>query len=633
MARRPRLALGHGAARLYQRNRAGKACSGSRDDSPVKAGRRELTTKMTRLSRAPVGFLVALTVTIACTRTDGAVVAKGDANAAMRTAFADSTQWPSYGRDYTNQRYSPLAQINTGNATQLQLAWHFKTGIAESFENSPLIVGRTMYVTTPMNHLFALDAATGAKKWEYVHPLGTTTMCCGPVNRGAAYYNGHVYMATLDAQLVALDTATGHADWTVQVADNKNGYSITMAPVIADGKVFIGVSGAEYGIRGRVSAFDAATGAFVWRWYTIPSPEEGGWWGSWGNTDAFGTPLNRDIAQEKRDSAKYSDAWKRGGGSVWQTPAVDPELGLLILTVNNPSPDIDGVVRPGDNLYTDCIVALDLKTGKLRWYFQELPHDTWDYDPISPPVLMSVTNQAGATVPAVSQAGKTGWVYVLDRRTGKPIRRTDAFVEQKAMFTRATRQGVHVLPGGNGGSEWSPTAYSPQTGYLYVLGMNEHDVYKLRPEKYAAPASYLSGVWYSSEPKKDYGSFTAVDLNSGHVVWQDTVNHPMVGGAMATAGGLVFVGTKDRRFLGIDARSGKILWTYGAPAGVNAPPVSYMIDGRQYVAVAAGGNLQINAPRSDELLVFSLPAPAGSDTSFAVPASRGSATSATLSRK
>jgi alcohol dehydrogenase (cytochrome c) len=579
--------------------------------------------------------VIAMIAVAACGRSDAAISprTKASADLSLKRVMADSSQWPSYGRDYSNQRYSPLAQINTGNVAQLELAWHFKTGIRESFETSPLIVGRTMYITTPMNHVFALDAATGAKKWEYIHPLGSTTACCGPNNRGAAYYNGRVYMGTLDGQIVALDTANGHADWTVQVADNRKGYSITMAPVIADGKVIIGVSGAEYGIRGRVSAFDASTGALAWRWFTIPSPEEGGWWGKWGTTDPFGVPMNRDVAQEKRDSAKYADAWKRGGGSVWQTPAVDIERGLLILTVNNPSPDIDGVVRPGDNLYTDCIVALDLRSGKLRWYFQEVPHDTWDYDPISPPVIMDVKDSLGAVVPAVAQAGKTGWVYVLDRRTGKPIRRSDPFVEQKGMFTRATRQGVHVLPGGNGGSEWSPPAYSQLTGYLYVLGVNEHDLYKLRPEKYAAPASYLTGVWYSSEPKKDYGSFTAVDLNTGKIAWQDTVNHPMVGGAMATAGGLVFVGTKDRRFLGIDGQSGKILWTYGAPGGVNAPPVTYMMDGRQYVAVAAGGNLQINAPRSDELLVFAMPSPVTRDTTFAVPASPGSASSATLSRK
>jgi alcohol dehydrogenase (cytochrome c) len=581
-------------------------------------------------------FSMSLALAVGCTRSEGAVPESHRAghDAELRAAMADGNQWPSYGRDYSNQRYSPLTQISVASVPQLALAWHYKTGIAESFETSPLVVGRTMYLTTPMNHLVALDAVTGAKKWEYVHPLGTTTACCGPVNRGAAYYGGRVYMATLDAELVAIDTADGHRAWQVQVADNKKGYAITMAPVIANGKVILGVSGAEYGIRGRVTAYDANDGALLWRWFTIPSPEEGGWWGSWKTTDPFGVPLNRDIAQEKRDSAKYADAWKQGGGSVWQSPAVDTARHLLILTVNNASPDIDGVVRPGDNLYTDCIVALDLATGKLRWYFQQVPHDTWDYDPISPPVLIDVRDSTGRVVPAVAEAGKTGWVYVVDRETGKPIRRSDEFVEHNKTFTRATRQGVHVLPGGNGGSEWSPAAYSPQTGFLYVLGLNEHDLYKLRPEKYAAPASYLSGVWYSTEASKDYGSFTAVDLNTGRIAWQDTVPHPMVGGAMATGGGVVFVGTKDRRFLGIDAKSGKILWTYTAPAGVNAPPISYMIDGRQYVAVAAGGNFQINAPRGDEVLVFALPrAGVAADTSIGVMASAGSAATAVLSRR
>ena len=546
--------------------------------------------------------------------------------------MADSTQWPSYGRDYSNQRYSPLAQINAGNVGKLAVAWHYKTGIAESFETSPLVVGRTMYLTTPLNHLIALDAGTGARKWEYVHELGTTVACCGPVNRGAAYYAGRLYMGTLDAKLVALDTSDGHKLWSVQVADNTRGYSLTHAPVVAGGKVLVGLSGAEYGIRGSLTAYDAATGAMIWRWFSIPSPEEGGWWGKWPEKDPFGTPLNRNVAQEKKDSAKYPDAWKVGGGSIWQSPAIDTARGLVILTVNNASPDVDGVVRPGDNLYTNCIVALDLATGKLRWFFQEVPHDTWDYDAISPPVLIDVVDQNGRIVPAVAQAGKTGWVYVVNRETGEPIRRSEAFVTQQNMFTRATREGVLLMPGGNGGSEWSPTAYSPKTGFQYVLGLNEHTIYKLRPEKLDPPASWLSGVWYSkAAATTDNGTFTAIDLSTGKIAWQDTLPNPMVGGAMATAGGLVFVGTKDRRFIAYDAANGAKHWQYYAPAGVNAPPISYMLDGRQYVAVAAGGSFQINAPRGDELLVFALPTTA--DTSSTVGSSPGSASSARITRR
>ncbi|MES2123375.1 MAG: PQQ-binding-like beta-propeller repeat protein [Gemmatimonadota bacterium] len=520
--------------------------------------------------------------------------------------MAVDDNWPSYGRDYSNRRFSPLTSITPANVSQLSLAWTYHTGIVESFETSPIVIGRSMFITTAKNHVIALDAVTGAKKWEYAHPLGRTIMCCGPNNRGVAYSHGRLFMGTLDAQLVALDTASGRPLWTVRVADNTAGYSITSAPLAVDGLVIVGLAGAEYGIRGSVVAFDEATGAERWRWYTIPSPEEGGWWGKWSPLDPFGTPVNRDLAQEHRDSAKYADAWKRGGGSMWQTPAVDTARGLLIFTVGNASPDIDGHVRPGDNLFTNCIVALDVRTGKLKWYFQEVPHDVWDYDAVSPVVLADVKDSSGRIVPVAAQAGKTGWVYILNRETGAPIRRSEAFVPQKDMFSLPTRSGTRVLPGGNGGSEWSPTAYSPLTGYLYVLGLNEHQIYKLRPEKYRKAASYLTGVWYSVEPDKDNGRFTAIDLSTGRLAWQDTIPDPMVGGAMVTAGGVVFVGTKDKRLLAIDATTGKQLWEYKGHAGVNAPPVSYAVDGRQYVAVAAGGNFQINAPRGDELLVFAV---------------------------
>lgn len=532
--------------------------------------------------------------------------AYASADAAMEGAMRDGQAWPSYGRDYTNQRFSPLAQISAGNVARLTKVWSYHTGLREAHEVSPVVVDGVMYISTPMDHVVALDARSGRKLWEYQQPLGRTIACCGPVNRGVAVYDGRVYLGTLDARLVALNARTGHKEWEVQVADNLRGYGITMAPVAVRGKVLVGLSGAEYGIRGHVDAFDARTGARVWRWWTIPSPDQGGWWGKWKTTDPFGTPLNRDIAAERRDSAKYADAWKTGGGSVWQSPAIDLERGLILWTVNNASPDVDGAIRPGDNLYTDCLVALDLETGKLKWYFQEVPHDVWDYDPISPVVLMDVRDASGQVVPAVAEAGKTGWVYVLDRRTGRPIRRSDPFVPQNDMFAQPTRAGTFVQPGGNGGSEWSPTAYSPQTGYLYVLGLNEHDLFKLRPEKLEPPASWLSGVWFTVDPKRDDGTFTAVDLNTGKIAWQQVLPDPMVGGALATAGGLVFVGTKDKRLMAYDARTGRALWFYAADAGVNAPPVSYMLDGRQYVAVAAGGNFQINAPRGDEILVFAL---------------------------
>ena len=535
----------------------------------------------------------------------------GRAERELRQAMADSASWPSYGRDQSNQRFSPLRQIGTGNIGRLHLAWKYHTGIPHAFEASPVVVDGTMFVSTPLNHVVALDAATGRKLWEHAESLSTTVHCCGPVNRGVAVYGGRVYEGTLDGRLVALDARTGRRIWVVRVADNERGYAVDGAPVAADGKVIVGISGAEYGIRGFVTAYDAVTGALVWRFYTIPSPQEGGWWGKWAPTDPFGPPLNRDLAREHADSAVYADTWRTGGGSVWQAPAVDRELGLVIFGVGNASPDLDGSVRPGDNLYTASVVAIDLGTGKLKWYFQELPHDTWDLDAVSPVVLFDLPSANGAApVHAVAQAGKTGWVYVLDRATGRPIRRSDPFVPQANLFARPTPTGVRMLPGANGGSEWSAPAYSPETGYLYVLGLHQPMLYKVKPEPLLPPAFWLGGAFYGNgEPQ--YGLFSAVDLATGRIAWQDKVADPMIGGALATAGGLVFTGTKDKQFLAFDAMSGGRLWRADAGAGVNAPPVSYAVQGRQYVAVAAGGNFQINAPRGDEVLAFALDAEGG----------------------
>ena len=528
-----------------------------------------------------------------------------DAEGALRAAMADGGGWPSYGRDWTNQRYSPLAQIRPATVGRLALAWRYHTGIPNAFEASPVVVDGTMYVSTPLNHVVALDAATGRKRWEHAESLSTTVHCCGPVNRGVAVYGGRVYEGTLDGRLVALDARTGRRVWSVRVADNERGYAVDGAPVAADGKVIVGISGAEYGIRGFVTAYDAATGAMVWRFYTIPSPEEGGWWGKWSPTDPFGADLHRDLARERADSARYAESWRTGGGSVWQAPAVDPALGLVIFGVGNASPDLDGSVRPGDNLYTASVVAVELRTGKLKWYFQELPHDTWDLDATSPVVLFDLPGAGGDTVRAVAQAGKTGWVYILDRATGKPIRRSDAFVPQANLFARPTPDGIRMLPGANGGSEWSAPAYSPQTGYLYVLGLHQPMLYKVKPEPLEPPAFWLGGAFYPNG-ESQYGLFSAVDLTTGKIAWQEKLADPMIGGAVATAGGLVFTGTKDKRFLAFDARTGRQLWRYDAQAGVNAPPISYAVNGRQYVAVAAGGNYQINAPRGDEVLAFAL---------------------------
>jgi glucose dehydrogenase len=536
----------------------------------------------------------------------------GSADAALARAMADSTEWPSNGRDYTNRRYAPLAQIDTATVARLGLAWRYHTRVPRSFEATPVVVGGVLYLSTPLDHVIALDAATGRKQWEYVHPLGTTDHCCGPVNRGVAVYGDKVYLGTLDAQLVALDAATGRRLWARQVGDNDVGYSITAAPVAVRGMVITGISGGEYGARGSVTAFDATTGRLVWRFHTIPSPAEGGWWGRWSATDPAGDSLHRNLAQEHADSARYADAWQHGGAPVWNTPAVDLQRNLLIFATGNASPDVDGSVRPGDNRYANSIVALDLRTGRLKWYVQEVPHDVWDLDAASPVVLVDVPDGRGGVRPAAVQAGKTGWVYIVDRETGALIRRTDEISPHRFMFTPPTALGSRMTSAAFGGSEWSQPAFDPRTGALYVLGVDMPLIYKVRHEARQPGAWYVGGAYYAARGKNP-GNFTAVDLGSGHVLWQQHFPKQMIGGALATAGGLVFTGTSSKEFLAYDARSGAPLWRYQASAGVNAPPMTYMVRGRQYVAVAAGGNWLFDTPRGDELLVFALdssPAPA-----------------------
>ena len=371
----------------------------------------------------------------------------------MLLQAAGSGNWLMYGHNYWNNRYSPLKTINTTNVRRLvarAVYTHGSTTLG-SFETTPIVVNGTMYITspaTPNNIVRAFDLRTQKMLWQYEHKNGpVSTACCGPNNRGVAIAGGSVFLGTLDDELVALDAATGKEKWAVKVGDGPAaGYTETMAPLVIGDNVIIGTSGAEYGIRGYVKAFNAATGAPVWTWYTLPSPEEGGWWGPWSKTTPDGDDLKRDIAKEKADSAKYADAWKTGGGSMWMTPAYDADTKTLFVTIGNPSPDLDGSIRPGDNRWTESIVAIDATNGKFKWGYQEVPHDVWDLDAVSPPVIAMVGGKK-----AVVEAGKTGFVYVLDAATGKLIRRSAAFVPQQNMYTQPTADGVFMLPGANGG--------------------------------------------------------------------------------------------------------------------------------------------------------------------------------------
>jgi alcohol dehydrogenase (cytochrome c) len=522
----------------------------------------------------------------------------------LKNARADGKNWTIFGHDYTNQRYSPLAQITTANVASLRPAWIYQTGISRlgSFETSPVVVDGVMYVTTPYNTAMAVDARTGQQIWRYEHKPSITApiYCCGPNNRGVAISEGTVYMGTLDARLVALDSKTGAVKWDVEVADPEAGYSETMAPLIVDNSVIIGISGAEYGIRGFVRAYDKNDGKPMWTFYTLPDK---GWEGNFAAKTNEGDDLKRDIPAEKAAMAQYGDAWKRGGGSVWMTPAYDPASHNIFFAVGNPSPDLDGTVRPGDNLYTESVVAVDARTGEYKWHYQQVPHDVWDFDAVSPPVIVKLKD--GRT--AVAQAGKTAYVYVLDAATGKLIRRSDEFNRHENYFSQPTANGVRMLPGANGGSEWSPTAVNPTLGYMYVLGLEQPMNYITHSAPLEKGKLWLGSAFKAVPGERQYGTFTAINLNTGKRAWQVETEQPMIGGALATAGNLVFTGEGNGHFNAYDARTGKVLWTFQAGAGCNAPPVTYTLDGKQYIAVACGGNFQLGYPLGAAVLVFALP--------------------------
>lgn len=523
-------------------------------------------------------------------------------------------EWTTYGGDHWNTRYSSLNRITTVNVASLVPRRIFQTGIARlgSFENTPIVVNGIMYVTTPYNTAMAFDLKTNKELWRYEHKLGTTIYCCGPNNRGVGVHGPHVYMGTLDARLVALDGKSGNVVWDIEVADPTFGYSLTHAPLVIGNNVIVGVAGGEYGIRGHVTAYDALTGKQVWRWYSIPAPRgdptfdaaaPNGWWGTWTPTTPEGTNLNRDIAKEKADSAKNADAWTRGGGGVWMTPAHDPETNTIYVAVGNPSPDLDGSIRPGDNLYTDAVVAIDATNGKTKWYYQTVPHDVWDLDAVSPPV---VTRLGGRKV--VVHAGKTGWMYVLDAATGKLVRRSDAFVPQENMFALPTGgQGTRMLPGANGGAEWSPISVDPTLNFAFVAALHQPMWYRTNYAPWEKGRLWLGSAFVAIPGEEQYGLLSAVNLTTGKIAWQNKVAQPMMGGTLTTAGGLTFTGEGNGAFNAYDSRTGRLLWQFHAGAGCNAAPMTFEFEGEQFVAVACGGNYQLNYPLGDAVMIFGLP--------------------------
>ncbi|MEK7795387.1 MAG: PQQ-binding-like beta-propeller repeat protein [Candidatus Hydrogenedentota bacterium] len=533
----------------------------------------------------------------------------------------DTSAWPMYGGSYGQTRFSPLDQINAGNVAQLKPAWEFHTdvfNIASGYQTTAVVHGGAMYVTTPRvgrdQWVIKLDARTGKETWRSALAQGQTRYCCGANNRGVAIFEDKVYIATLDASLYALKAETGEIAWRAATAKGEEGYSQTCAPLVYDNKVIIGAAGGEYGIRGFLKAFDAHTGALLWTWYTIPSPEEGGWLGTWVETaPGLGLSLNRDIAAEKAAAEKYPDAWQHGGAPIWTTPSLDPELGLVFVTTGNPGPDYDVTVRPGDNLWGDSLCAIRIADGTMAWGFQYCPHDMWDYDGGCPPVLFD-TEFEGGPRKVVGLFTKLGVFYLLDRVTGELLKVSEPYVPRQNFFAPLTEEGIVVAPGSAGGTNWSPAAYSPLTKWVYSANIHWPMVMTTKPGlEFVSGGMYQGGnaSFSDSAGVEIWGNVCAIDPVTGKIQWQTRTNLPMFSGVLVTAGNVVFAGESDNKFSAWNATTGEHLWSYPTLAGCHAAPSTYHLDGKQYVIIASGGSRYLrrdrdNPPLADTILAFAI---------------------------
>ncbi|MGI9305032.1 MAG: pyrroloquinoline quinone-dependent dehydrogenase [Gammaproteobacteria bacterium] len=519
-------------------------------------------------------------------------------------AAGDGNNFLHTNGNYDQTRYYPAAQINRENVSSLRPAWIFQTEIVESMETSPIIIDGTMYVSTSFNHVHALNAETGAELWHYKHKMGPiTTYCCGPNNRGVFPYGDKVFMGTLDAKLVALNASTGKMVWEQQIADPELGYSETMAPTVVDGKVLIGTNGGEYGIRGFVKAYDADSGELLWTFHSTPEDSVG----VWATKDATGRDMKRDIAAEKAVLAEKGDPYKTLGGGVWQNMAVDRQTGIVYFMVGNPSPDLDGSIRPGDNLYTNSLVAVDLENGEYQCHFQYIAHDVWDLDAVSPPIITTVADANGESVKGILHGGKTGYVYVHNAADCSLIRFSEPMVSQESRWVLPTAEGARMLPGANGGVEWSPMAIDPTLNLTYAINLHQPMTYHVESTPYPEGKLWLGGAFKVIPSEEQWGNVTAVDYNTGKIKWKVKTQQPMIGGILATAGALVFTGEGNGLFKAYDSSNGSVLWQFQAGAGVNAPPSSYTVKGKQYIVVAAGGNVQLNYKRGNNIIAFTLP--------------------------
>lgn len=569
-------------------------------------------------------------------------------------ANAADREWTQHGLDAGNQRLSPITAINPKTVGKLVPKWIWQSGIVGTFQATPIVVGGVMFVSLPFSSVAALDAASGRELWRYTHKRRVEKICCGPANRGVAVSNGRVFVGTVDARLIALDARSGKLLWDIEVSqqlaqtENKTGIAaddvnakaavtgssgvgIAAAPMVFEDRVIVGVTGLGYGLHldsprpgaplgaviglpgnyggiGFLAAFDVKTGERRWRFDTVRSPEAGGWEGEYRTHTPDGLALNRDIAAERALAPQRAEAWKYGGGSVWNVAALDAETGRLFFGSGNPSPQMNDTGRPGDNLYTSSLVAIDARSGAYQWHWQQVPHDLWGYDLASAPVLFDATVK-GQRVPAVGHASKLGWFYAHDRRDGRLLWKSEAFVPQENLFARATKEGVRIAPGVGGGANWSPVALDAKRQLAFVAAMHMPARYTLKelPAVDGKPAQPYFSVEPSEEPR--WGVLAAIDLaRDGKLAWSTKTAQPLIGGVLALAGGVVFTGQGDGTFSAFDAGSGTSLWQFQCGAGVNAPPIAYESNGQPLVAVAAGGSAIWGYPQGDAVIAFGLPA-------------------------
>lgn len=477
----------------------------------------------------------------------------------LQNAANDTANWLTYGHDYNSSRFVNLNQINTSNVANLHPVYVVQTGIPDGFEATPIIVNGVMFFTTSDGpQVWAVNALTGEKYWVYSWPQPQNlALCCGPVNRGVAVAYGKLFFTTLDAHLVALDARTGKLLWSKSVGDTSQGYSETIAPLIYKQSVIIGISGAEYGIKGWLRSYNVDTGDVQWQFNTVDYSK------GWGGNQAI-----------------------EGGGSTWMTGSLDTSTGTLFWNVGNPSPDFSGDLRPGNNLYTESTIALDVASGKIKWYYQYTPHDIWDYDSVTPSILVTA-HINGKDVPAVSHCDKNGYCYTLDRATGKLLVQSVEFVKHMNYKANIAKGGTDICPGPSGGIEWTPISYSPSSQNVYVSGINNCAHYTTDVPHYVKGQAYW-GSAFVPQVGNATGTFTAMNVNTGKISWQYQAAQPMVGGALTTSGGIVFTGEQNGYFEAFNSATGQKLWRFNTGAGIHAPAGAFTINGKEYIVVPAG---------------------------------------------